>query len=271
MGDLRVIDDEGVTFKSHLDGTIHRFTPEHSIEVQEALGPDIAVAFDQPVFPSSPRATSSRTPPTGRTAGRSARWPRTRGPTRPCSASSRAALTRSCARSPPGSSPVCRSTASTSAAWRATRRPSSGTRPSTPTIPFLDGDPRPRYLMGLGSPLDLLDAVHRGVDLFDSVLPARVARNAQLWIPGGPAEPPQRALPGRSAARPGGLSVPAVHALLEGLPGPPVPGQGAARVPARDLSQPDLHPRLHGQDPGCAARRNLPRRDWPSCAPAPSG
>ena len=56
LGDLRVIDDDGVTFKSHLDGSIHRFTPEHSIEVQQALGPDIAVAFDQPVFPSSPRA-----------------------------------------------------------------------------------------------------------------------------------------------------------------------------------------------------------------------
>ncbi len=53
------------------------------------------------------------------------------------------------------------------------------------TVPFLDGDPRPRYLMGLGSPLDLLDAVHRGIDLFDSVLPARVARNGQLWVPGG--------------------------------------------------------------------------------------
>jgi queuine tRNA-ribosyltransferase len=39
--------------------------------------------------------------------------------------------------------------------------------------------------MGLGSPADLLDAVERGVDLFDSVLPARVARNAQLWVPGG--------------------------------------------------------------------------------------
>jgi len=53
------------------------------------------------------------------------------------------------------------------------------------TIPFLDGDPRPRYLMGLGSPAHLLDAVDRGVDLFDSVLPARVARNGQLWVPGG--------------------------------------------------------------------------------------
>jgi queuine tRNA-ribosyltransferase len=53
------------------------------------------------------------------------------------------------------------------------------------TIPLLDGDPRARYLMGLGSPADLLEAVHRGVDLFDSVLPARVARNGQLWVPGG--------------------------------------------------------------------------------------
>jgi queuine tRNA-ribosyltransferase len=42
-----------------------------------------------------------------------------------------------------------------------------------------------RYLMGLGSPADMLEAVHRGVDVFDSVLPARVARNAQLWVPGG--------------------------------------------------------------------------------------
>jgi queuine tRNA-ribosyltransferase len=52
-------------------------------------------------------------------------------------------------------------------------------------VPLLADDPRPRYLMGLGSPADLLEAVHRGVDLFDSVLPARVARNGQLWIPGG--------------------------------------------------------------------------------------
>ncbi len=51
------------------------------------------------------------------------------------------------------------------------------------TVTLLADDPRPRYLMGLGSPADLLEAVHRGVDLFDSVLPARVARNGQLWVP----------------------------------------------------------------------------------------
>ncbi len=56
LGDLRVVDDEGVTFRSHLDGSLHRFTPEVAIAVQEALGSDVAVAFDQPVTPLSPRA-----------------------------------------------------------------------------------------------------------------------------------------------------------------------------------------------------------------------
>ena len=52
-------------------------------------------------------------------------------------------------------------------------------------LPLLADDPRPRYLMGLGSPADLLDAVDQGIDLFDSVLPSRVARTGQVWVPGG--------------------------------------------------------------------------------------
>ena len=68
-------------------------------------------------------------------------------------------------------------------------------------VPLLADDPRPRYLMGLGSPADLLEAVHRGVDLFDSVLPARVARNGQLWVPGGADQHPQPGLPRRSRRR----------------------------------------------------------------------
>ena len=51
-------------------------------------------------------------------------------------------------------------------------------------LPLLADDPRPRYLMGLGSPADLLDAVDQGIDLFDSVLPSRVARTGQVWVPG---------------------------------------------------------------------------------------
>ncbi len=58
LGEFRAVDDDGVTFRSHLDGSLHRFTPELSIEVQEALGSDVAVCLDQPVPPhSSTRAT----------------------------------------------------------------------------------------------------------------------------------------------------------------------------------------------------------------------
>jgi queuine tRNA-ribosyltransferase len=49
----------------------------------------------------------------------------------------------------------------------------------------LGDDPRPRYLMGVGSPVDFFTAVERGIDLFDSVLPTRVARNGQLWTSAG--------------------------------------------------------------------------------------
>ncbi|MBA2570747.1 MAG: tRNA-guanine transglycosylase, partial [Chloroflexi bacterium] len=73
LGDLRSIDDDGVTFRSHLDGSTHRFTPEHSIAVQEALGADIAVAFDQPVPPhaSTREAVAKAVERTNRWATRS--------------------------------------------------------------------------------------------------------------------------------------------------------------------------------------------------------
>src|SRR5687768_16573696 len=56
LADLRRVDDDGVTFTSHLDGTTHRLTPERAMEVQALLGSDIAMAFDQPVDPTLPRA-----------------------------------------------------------------------------------------------------------------------------------------------------------------------------------------------------------------------
>ena len=183
LGDLRVIDEDGATFKSHIDGSIHRFTPEHSIEVQQALGPDIAVAFDQPVFPSSPRAVvADATRRTNRWAERSI-----------------AAHTRTDQALfgvlQGGLDPELREESARFIAslpfdginiggLAGDETPEERNATLDTTIPFLDGDPRPRYLMGLGSPLDLLEAVHRGVDLFDSVLPARVARNGQLWVPG---------------------------------------------------------------------------------------
>jgi queuine tRNA-ribosyltransferase len=184
LGDLRVVDDDGVTFRSHLDGSVHRFTPEHAIAVQEALGSDVAVAFDQPVFPSSAReVVADATERTHRWAERSlaaharsdqALFGIVQGGLDP---ELREASTRFIAGLPfdgiclgglAGDETAAEREATIDVAVRA-----------------LGDDPRPRYLMGLGSPADLLEAVHRGIDLFDSVLPARVARNGSLWIPGG--------------------------------------------------------------------------------------
>jgi queuine tRNA-ribosyltransferase len=184
LGDLRVVDDDGVTFRSHLDGSIHRFTPEHAIAVQEALGADIAVAFDQPVSPSSPAAVVlDATERTHRWAARSlaahqradqAIFGIIQGGLDPAL---RAASTAYIASLPFDG--IC------IGGLAGDETPAQREATLDVVVPLLQDDPRPRYLMGLGSPLDLLEAVHRGVDLFDSVLPARVARNGQLWVPGG--------------------------------------------------------------------------------------
>ena len=185
LGDLRVIDDDGVTFKSHLDGSIHRFTPEHSI-----------------ARPAGARARTSRSPSTSR-CSRARRGPVVADAMR---RTHRWAERSLAAHTRPdqalfgivqgGLDPELRAESARFIAGlpfdginigglAGDETPEERNLTLDETIPFLDGDPRPRYLMGLGSPLDLLDAVHRGIDLFDSVLPARVARNGQLWVPGG--------------------------------------------------------------------------------------
>ena len=184
LGDLRVVDDDGVTFRSHLDGSTHRFTPELAMGVQAALGSDVAVALDQPVFPSSPRAVvAEATERTHRWAERSlaarsrddqAVFGIVQGGLEP---DLRAESTRFIAGLPFDG--IC------IGGLAGDETPAQRDAALDVAIPLLADDPRPRYLMGLGSPADLLEAVHRGVDLFDSVLPARVARNGQLWVPGG--------------------------------------------------------------------------------------
>ena len=184
LGDLRVVDEDGVTFRSHLDGSVHRFTPEHAIAVQEALGSDIAVALDQPVPPSSPRAVvADATERTHRWAERSlAAHHRTdqalfgivQGGLEP---DLRAASVSYIAGLPFDG--IC------IGGLAGDETPAQREATLDVVVPLLEADPRPRYLMGLGSPADLLEAVDRGVDLFDSVLPARVARNGQFWVPGG--------------------------------------------------------------------------------------
>jgi len=184
LGDLRVVDDDGVTFRSHLDGSVHRFTPEHSIAVQEALGADVAVAFDQPVTPSSPLdVVADATARTHRWAERSlaahgrgdqALFGIVQGGLDPNLRASSAAFIAGL-----GFDGIC------IGGLAGDETPAQREAAIDVAVSALAKDPRPRYLMGLGSPADLLEAVDRGVDLFDSVLPARVARNGTLWVPGG--------------------------------------------------------------------------------------
>jgi queuine tRNA-ribosyltransferase len=184
LGELRKIDEDGVTFQSHIDGSYHRFTPEHSIAVQEALGADIAVAFDQPVPPASthPDAVEEATARSNRWAERSfaahsrpdqALFGIVQGGLDP---DLRRESTRAIAGLPFDGICIGGLAGDETASQRE--------ETLHVVVDELGADPRPRYLMGLGSPLDLLEAVNRGMDMFDCVLPARVARNGQLWIPG---------------------------------------------------------------------------------------
>ena len=185
LADLRTIDDEGATFRSHLDGSTHRLTPELSVAIQEALGADIAVAFDQPVPPhASTRAeVADATARTHRWAERSLRahtredqalFGIVQGGLEP---DLRAESTRAISGMPFDGICIGGLAGDETAEERAAAL--------DVVAPLLADDPRPRYLMGLGSPADMLEAVHRGIDLFDSVLPARVARNGTVWVPEG--------------------------------------------------------------------------------------
>jgi queuine tRNA-ribosyltransferase len=183
LGDLREVDDDGVTFRSHLDGSTHRLTPERSIEIQEALGADVAVAFDQPVFPSSSRdVVEEATERTHRWAERSLAAHRReeqalfgviQGGLDP---ELRERSTRFIASLPFDGLNI--------GGLAGDETPVQRADALDIVVPLLADDPRPRYLMGLGSPADLLEAVDHGVDLFDSVLPSRVARTGQVWTPG---------------------------------------------------------------------------------------
>jgi queuine tRNA-ribosyltransferase len=185
LGELRAVDDDGVTFRSHLDGSLHRFTPEHSIAVQEALGSDIAVCLDQPVPPhASTRAAVAEA--TRRTHAWAERC--LAAHVRPGQAlfgivqggledDLRADSTRVIAGLPFDGICIGGLAGDETAAQRRAALDAC--------LPLLGDDPRPRYLMGLGSALGLLDAVDAGIDMFDSVLPARVARNGTVWVPEG--------------------------------------------------------------------------------------
>jgi queuine tRNA-ribosyltransferase len=189
LATLNRITDDGVRFQSHLDGSYHMFTPELSMEIQASLGSDIVMAFDQcttyPCEPSDSRIALERTVAWA-ARSREAFDRRDRLP------DSDQALfgivqgsvfpdqRRECAARlveigfdgyAIGGLAVGESKG---AMWETVE----ALEPHLPTD-------RPRYLMGVGTPEDLIDGVRRGVDMFDCVLPTRNARKGTVFTRDG--------------------------------------------------------------------------------------
>lgn len=184
LADLRRVDDDGATFISHLDGSTHRLTPERVMEIQALLGSDIAMAFDQLVDPGLPtRAVAEAMVRTHRWAERSlaargrpdqAVFGIIQGGIDPELRRSSAAVIKGLAFD--GIAVGGLSVGESKAEMAATL---------DVVADALGDDVRPRYLMGVGSPIDFFTAVERRIDLFDCVLPTRVARTGQVWTDAG--------------------------------------------------------------------------------------
>ncbi len=174
LAGMRKIDEDGVTFKSHIDGSMHRFTPEKSIEIQENLGADIIMAFDE-CAPPNDRAYNERA------MQRTHAWAERclSAKTRPdqalfgivqggAFADLRAQSAEFIASLGfPGHAIGGLSVGETKQEMNAMLEVVNDILPQD----------KPRYLMGVGSPEDLINGIQRGVDIFDCVLPTRLARH----------------------------------------------------------------------------------------------
>ena len=180
---LNQIDDDGVTFRSHLDGSPHRFTPESSMGIQAALGSTIAMAFDQCPPGDAPKdVIREAMRRTSAWARRCLEWPRAGG--------------QSLFGIVQGGTHVDlrREHLDDLAALDFDGIAIGGLSVGEP-IPemhrvldeFADDLPtdKPRYLMGVGTPADLRHAIASGVDMFDCVMPTRNARNGQFFTSEG--------------------------------------------------------------------------------------
>jgi queuine tRNA-ribosyltransferase len=182
LAQTRKIDDDGVTFKSHIDGSTHRFTPEKSVAIQENLGADIIMAFDECSDPNDHAYSKLAMERTHRWAERSLK-----AQTRPdqalfgiiqggVQADLRAAsATFISSLDTPGIAIGGLSVGETKEEMHN----------MLDIIPPRLPENKPRYLMGVGTPEDLINGVLRGIDIFDCVLPTRLARHHSAFAPEG--------------------------------------------------------------------------------------
>lgn len=185
LQELRKVTEEGVAFKSHLDGSEHFFSPERSLEVQHALGADIVMAFDEcPPFPCTYDATREATERTHRWLARCVTYHEAHGSNQFLFGIAQGGTHESLR------TESAQFVASMDTPGIAVGGVSVGEPPelmqaavgwSVPHLP----ERKPRYLMGVGTPLDILRAVEQGIDMFDCVLPTRLGRNGTLYTTNG--------------------------------------------------------------------------------------
>jgi queuine tRNA-ribosyltransferase len=182
LAQTRIVDEDGVTFKSHIDGSTHRFTPERSIRIQENLGADIIMAFDECADPNDHEYIVQAMERTHRWAERSLKAKRradqalfgiVQGGIDPDLRAASAEFIASL--DTPGIAIGGLSVGETKDEMQAILDV------VTPLLP----EDKPRYLMGVGTPEDIIDGIARGIDIFDCVLPTRLARHHSAFSPGG--------------------------------------------------------------------------------------
>ncbi len=192
LGPLRTITEEGVAFRSPIDGTEHFISPERSIEIQSALGADIIMVFDEcPALPNDYAYLKNSMEMTLRWAERSQKAHQSaRLETAPAVAAQllfgivqggmekelrRASVAGTVALNFPGYAIGGLSVGEEKALMYETL---------AYTAPLLPRE-KPRYLMGVGTPEDLVYGVKCGIDMFDCVMPTRNARNGTLFTTAG--------------------------------------------------------------------------------------
>ncbi len=181
LASLRHVSEEGVRFRSHIDGSEHHYTPELAMQVQAALGVDIAMPLDHVLPGDAPLAAAAEA------VERTLRWYRRSRQAAPqlttfaiIQGGTHPSLRRHHAREavqldPPGFAIGGLSVGEPKAAMWAT---CDITLAELPTH-------RPRYLMGVGSPEDLIEGIARGIDMFDCVLATRLGRNGAVFTDHG--------------------------------------------------------------------------------------
>ncbi len=179
LSDRVKINDEGVEFKSHIDGSKHFFTPERAIQIQEELGADIIMAFDEcspaNVSESYAKRAMNRTHAwmkrcmNAKTRSDQALFPIVQG--------SRFKNLREDSAKFMAELDVSGIAIGGVSVGESFEQKFSAIEWAVPHLP----KSKPRYLMGVGTPDDILNAVERGIDMFDCVLASRLARHGAFW------------------------------------------------------------------------------------------